>query len=382
FEFPEVLDEEGDFVGFDLVIGNPPYIDYRRINDDTKEHLEKTSYSYGISKTASIFVYFIEVADSLIQKRGNIIFINPISYISLNSGKGIRSFIDKNLELISILDISDLKIFDSASTYTCINYFGHKDDKNSSILFGYVADKNLDGIKYKKIEAKYIENLSLFLNPITEKIFNMNYETLNSFCEVFCGLSVAGFREDVGNIKTDKNAPFLEASDISKYNYKQNKFLKRIPFYYSKNKIAIFENSEVIFMSRMTNIIRCCFPPKGSFGGKINVIWNFKIDKKFILGVLNSTLMNYFYTKKYFSTHMQGGAFSFDTLSVGELPIPKIKPKNQKIVNEIISLVDKILKLKEEDCEADISKLEKEIDTLVYKLYNLTDEDIKIIEEG
>lgn len=381
FEFPEVLDENGDFIGFDLVIGNPPYIDYRRINDDTKEHLEKNSYSYSISKTASIFVYFIEISKSLISHRGNIIFINPISYISLHSGNGIRSFIDQNLTLISILDVSDLKVFESASTYTCINYFGNKEHKGSGILFGYATNKNLEIIKYKNIGFKNMENLSLFLDPVTEKIFNMNLKKLSNFCEVFCGLSIAGFREDVDNIKTDENVPFLEASDILRYGSKKDKFLKRISLYYSKNKIDIFQDSEVIFMSRMTNTIRCCIPPKGYFGGKINVICKFKIDKRFILGVLNSKLMNYFYTKKYFSTHMQGGAFSFDTLSVGELPIPNPEPKSQKIVDEIISLVDEILEAREKDPEVEISSLENQIDILVYKLYNLTDEDIKLIEK-
>lgn len=385
FEFPEVLDENGDFIGFDLVIGNPPYIDYRRISDEIKEHLERKSYSYNFSKTTSIFVYFIEISKFLISHGGNIIFINPISYISLHSGKGIRNFIDKNLTLISILDISDLKVFESASTYTCINYFRNKlqieKNKDFSILFGHATNKNLEGIKYKKIETRNIENLSLYLDPITEKIFNINCKKLSNFCEIFCGLSVAGFRKDVDNIKTKENFPFLEASDILRYNYRQKNFLNRVSFYYSKNRARIFKDQETIFMSRMTNTIRCCIPPKGFFGGKINVIYNFKIDRRFILGVLNSKLMNYFYTKKYFSTHMQGGAFSFDTLSVGDLPIPKIEPKNQKIVDGIILLVDQILKLKKQDLEVDISTLENDIDILVYKLYNLTDEDIKLIEK-
>ena len=130
----------------------------------------------------------------------------------------------------------------------------------------------------------------------------------------------------------------------------------------------------------MTNFIRCCVAPSGYFGGKVNVLYDFKVDKRYILGLLNSKLMSYFYAQKYFASHMQGGAFGFDTLSVGNLPIPKITKENQNLVNEIINLVDKILALKAKNSSADTSKIEKDIDNLIYKLYNLSPNDIKIIE--
>lgn len=74
----------------------------------------------------------------------------------------------------------------------------------------------------------------------------------------------------------------------------------------------------------------------------MNVLYDFKVDKRYILGFLNSKLMSYFYAQKYFASHMQGGAFGFDTLSVGNLPIPKPNSLNQNLADEIINLVDKI----------------------------------------
>ena len=90
--------------------------------------------------------------------------------------------------------------------------------------------------------------------------------------------------------------------------------------------------------------------------------------------------MSYFYAQKYFTSHMQGGAFGFDTLSVGNLPIPKIIKENQNLVDEIINLVDKILGLKVENSSADTSQLECDIDNLIYKLYNLSPSEIQIIK--
>ena len=92
--------------------------------------------------------------------------------------------------------------------------------------------------------------------------------------------------------------------------------------------------------------------------------------------------MSYFYAKKYFASHMQGGAFGFDTLSVGSLPIPKITTKNQKIANQIIKLVDKILELKANDSQSDTTTLESKIDNLVYQLYELDSHEIKIIQSN
>lgn len=122
FEFPEVLDDEGDFLGFDCIIGNPPYIDYRKIDEKTKIFLSKFSSVYKKSKEGSIFVYFIERASQLIIKHGEISFINPIAYLCKPTDHGIRDYIDKNLKITMLIDLSNIKIFESASTYTCIMY--------------------------------------------------------------------------------------------------------------------------------------------------------------------------------------------------------------------------------------------------------------------
>lgn len=378
FEFPEVLNENGEFMGFDLVVGNPPYIDYRKIDEQTKGVLAENSVIYKDNKEGSIYVYFIERSKEILSKNGSMIFINPISYICQEAGFGLRNFIDKNLSLNLMLNVSNLKVFDSAATYTCINHFTHKNKECKTLKFGVAKEKgDLSTINLQEIEQCKIENLSLLLNPITTKIFKANYPKLKEFCEIFCGLSKAGFRTSVKFDKKETNRPFLEASDIFRYKFKQGKFLSQIPFYYSQDKINIFENKEIIFMARMTNFIRCCVAPSGYFGGKVNVLYDFKVDKRYILGLLNSKLMSYFYAQKYFASHMQGGAFGFDTLSVGNLPIPKITKENQNLADEIINLVDKILDFKK--ANKDITELESKIDDLVYQLYSLNKDEILII---
>ncbi|RVY55736.1 DUF7149 domain-containing protein [Helicobacter pylori] len=387
FEFPEVLDDEGDFSGFDCIIGNPPYIDYRKIDEKTKIFLSKFSSVYKKSKERSIFVYFIERASQLIIKHGEISFINPIAYLCKPTDHGIRDYIDKNLKITMLIDLSNVKIFESASTYTCINIF-KRENKENEILFQRFDDftelsSNKDD--FLKIPSVNIEHISIFLDPISRNIAERCKTQLGDFCKIFCGLSKTGFRSDVINTNIEKSVYFLESSDIYRYyvNDFGKKFLKRIDDYFSEEKRWIFESQDIIFMTRMTNQIRCVVVPLGVYGGKVNILHDMiRIDRFLILGVLNSKLMTYFYKKKFFPTHMQGGAFGFDTLSVETLPFPQITKSNKPTADKIIVLVDKILQAKEKDPKANTQKLEKEIDALVYQLYNLTDEEIKTIEDG
>ncbi|GAA6946339.1 class I SAM-dependent DNA methyltransferase [Helicobacter pylori] len=386
FEFPEVLDDEGDFLGFDCIIGNPPYIDYRKIDEKTKIFLSKFSSVYKKSKEGSIFVYFIERASQLIIKHGEISFINPIAYLCKPTDHGIRDYIDKNLKITMLIDLSNIKIFESASTYTCINIFKRENKKNE-ILFQRSDDltelsSNKDD--FLKIPSVNIEHISIFLDPISRHIAERCKTQLGDFCKIFCGLSKPGFRSDVINTNNKKSVYFLESSDIYRYyvNDFGKKFLKRIDDYFSQEKRWIFESQDIIFMTRMTNQIRCVVVPLGVYGGKVNILHDFRIDRFLILGILNSKLMTYLYKKKFFPTHMQGGAFGFDTLSVETLPIPQITKSNQPTAHKITDCAKQILEAKEKDPKANTQKLEKEIDALVYSLYNLTDEEIKIIEEG
>ncbi|GAA8912081.1 hypothetical protein HpEKA39_06620 [Helicobacter pylori] len=95
---------------------------------------------------------------------------------------------------------------------------------------------------------------------------------------------------------------------------------------------------------------------------------------KFLVGLLNSRLLDWLFRKT--STNNHVNLYELETL-----PIPQITKSNQPTADKIIALVDKILAVKEKDPKANILELEKEIDALVYRLYNLTDEEIKIIED-
>jgi len=107
------------------------------------------------------------------------------------------------------------------------------------------------------------------------------------------------------------------------------------------------------------------------------VIKTNRFNMKYLTGLLNSKLIAFWLKHK---GKMQGNNYQIDKEPLLNIPIPPLTPQNQPIADQIINLVDHILSIKQQDPDADTSNLEKEIDQLVYELYNLTDEEIKIVE--
>ena len=72
---------------------------------------------------ASIFVYFIELGSKLLKSNGLLVYINPYQYFSSKAGFGIRNYICNKFPLVKVVDLSDIKVFEEAAAYTCINIF-------------------------------------------------------------------------------------------------------------------------------------------------------------------------------------------------------------------------------------------------------------------
>jgi hypothetical protein len=116
FEFPEVLDENGNYQGFDVVIGNPPYIRQEELGD-FKLYLQKHFQTYA--GTADLFVYFIERGIQLLKSNGDFIYIVPNKWMRAGYGKALRSWL-KNLQIRQLIDFGDLPVFEEATTYPLI----------------------------------------------------------------------------------------------------------------------------------------------------------------------------------------------------------------------------------------------------------------------
>ena len=364
--------------GFDIVIGNPPYIDYRRIDDATKNGLLKYK-SYQIERKGSLYVYFIERGLDLLKPYARLYYINPYQYLSAESGRGIRSYLIPKHKIERIVDVSNIKVFDEASTYTCINIIQKNSNQGDIVLsrpdnLTYLDDNMCKVEKTTFINKPYY-TITLSTNSLVEKIECAKYK-LSDICSIFCGLSKTGFRDWVTSTKENNDyRVFVESKQILRYVTDSKKYIDSSIFSY--NAMRAF-NTPCLFMTRMTSHCRVGIAKKGETAGKVNVLHDFKkYDILFTMALLNSKLVDYYYRITNESKHLNGGALPFDTESVKVIPIPEVSKEKQQ---PIIDLVDKILAAKKNDPLANTSVSEAKIDKLVYELYGLTEEEIAVIE--
>ena len=134
FAFPEVLDSSGDFVGFDLIIGNPPYIRQEAIKE-LKPHLQK---AFSIYKgTSDIYTYFFELGHNLLRENGILSFITSNKYTRAGYGEALRAFLLQKTQLLFYMDFNGVKVFDSATVDTAITSFVKAQDTQPHSFIHY-----------------------------------------------------------------------------------------------------------------------------------------------------------------------------------------------------------------------------------------------------
>ena len=123
FEFPEILDDEGRFTGFDAIIGNPPYIHLEDMKDMSQIYGSiggRTSPVYTTyNKRGDIYCLFVERALSLLRPNGYASYIMQNKWMQASYGKELREFF-LNTRLEKLIDFGDIQVFEDATTYPCI----------------------------------------------------------------------------------------------------------------------------------------------------------------------------------------------------------------------------------------------------------------------
>ncbi len=146
FEFPEVLDDEGDFLGFDCIIGNPPYIRQEQIKD-LKPLLEK-QYQDFYNSTADIYTYFFALSYHLLKEKGFSAFITSNKYARAKYGAKLREWLLKKTTIVSYMELNALKVFESAAVDTSImNFIKQTPPKESDFKYYEPTPNDKDDLK-------------------------------------------------------------------------------------------------------------------------------------------------------------------------------------------------------------------------------------------
>lgn len=380
FEFPEVLDDEGDFLGFDCIIGNPPYINTRELSKNNSVIKKKYRQIYcEVSGSYDIFILFILMGIRL-QKVSNFAWIIPNKFTSTEYGRPIFEKLKSENKIKSIIDVSDIKTFESASVYPILLI-----GKNNSVYSEYYIEIQ-DDLSNNNLKERTLSicNRSRFIT-MAQHGLKFQSGTTGFEAQKISSYIQSGYQQD--------SIPFAVSGSIDKYvcdisrvSYMRKCFRYphisiKVPV--AKTKIDFWTNEKIV-IAGMTKVIEAYYTKTPlALGVGIYAIYDFcGINPLLILGVLNSSFMSQYARENFKDKHMSGGYLGLNKGNLEKLPMFELEKSNKPTADKIIALVDKILALKEKDPKANTQGLEKEIDALVYQLYHLTDEEIKIIEEG
>ncbi len=455
FEFPEVLDDEGDFLGFDCIIGNPPYIRQEQIRD-IKPLLQK-QYQDFYNSTADIYTYFFALSYRLLKDKGFNAFITSNKYARARYGAQLRELLLKKTTLVSYMELNALKVFESATVDTSIMSFIKQTPPKESRFKYYEPtpdDKNdLKSARSLPMKQNALSTESfIFANatlldlrdkmesvgaPLKDWDIQINYGIKTGANEAF--IIPTEKREEILNAcKTQEERkctetlikPILRGKDIKRYSYEwagewvintHNGYTSNLKFKIPPIDIEKYPALKSHLDSHYDTIatrsdqgdtpyhLRNCayledFEKEKIVYGEIVQEPRFYLDNgecelgyfyaeatsfiltgehlRYLLGMLHSKLITFAFKTFYAGGGLGESSYRYKKAFIERLPIPKITPQNQKLAHKITDGAKAILEAKEKDPKANTQKLEKEIDALVYQLYNLTDEEIKTIEEG
>ncbi|HRF99700.1 MAG TPA: TaqI-like C-terminal specificity domain-containing protein [Bacteroidia bacterium] len=402
-QFPTVFKQGG----FDIVIGNPPYVDYRLLSDIELKYFKHSYHSAKTKEKYSLYIPFIELGKKLISKKGLFGYIIPNTFLVTDMGYYLREFLLKNIQITEITDVSKLKVFGNVGTYPVLLFLEDNKTSKYEINISYPKDTTeFNKLTFNKIDVELIrkdKNLSISTSFNTQSLsvikkLETNSKSLSELVTVFVwGTSITGFKsykiskEKFSLLKNKKDYnKVIQTSDIKSYHIDwQEEYINTS--IYSPKVIEYFQVKEKIVIARLTKRIQATIDSDSYFLGKSSMIIKPKIDSKLLIGLLNSNVLNYYYKAQFDNTHMAGGYMRFDIPYLSRLPI--VNGGNKNVQTEIIKHVDLLLKLNEELKEIKLqSKIdqvkqriehsEEKINQLVYDLYELTPEEIAIIEGG
>lgn len=356
--------------GFDIVVGNPPY-KILTVKNTPSEILNQYKNGYLSIKSSSsknLFSLFIEMSITrLLTYKGVMSFIVPEGLFKTRSYKGCTDIINKNGIVNTTVTFTDY-VFENAITGSLIFVF-NKDREMPKELHNYYFDSN-----YNLNEQEILGN-SLF-----SKI-EQGSVPLKSVAELFKGMVVQGRKGSVFKERGNNPDVFLLGKSIAKWEIK-------VKFYTDYDKIIIIGGTKKLhkykkvprILIRRTGSSLCCalLEEKALTESTLYSCWPIsqsKLETKCLLGILNSKLLN-FYNQEMNITNKQG----FPQILMTDLENLPIKIPTIKIQNYIVEIVKNILSLRQDNCNDCISDKETEIDFLVYHLYNLTYDEIKIVD--
>ena len=390
FEFPALLNEEGKFTGFDIVIGNPPYVLVQTFNNPALENLYKDKYEVASYKI-DLYHLFLEAGCNLLCNNGVLSFINPTTFLTNNYTQPLRDLLLSKTIILSIINIGD-NVF-NASVNTGIEII-KKTLKEDNILNYYYAEYENDKLSVKIISSvqqrDYLKAEKHIIQPITS---NESYHLLQNieskskllkeFASVNFGMQLRNRKIYTNDVlvspSPDALTPYhrkcLTGKDILGYVTLWN---NRYCYFNEEARCggcwieSLHNTKNKILVRQVGSVPVCGIDKKGlAVLNSAFMIVCRRINPFGTLGILNSKLIKFYWQQKF-----EDKRKTFPKIKGTYLELLPIIPPT----DEITRLVDSIVSLKEESLSNDTSVFEQQIDLLVYHLYGLTYDEVLIVD--
>ena len=390
--FSDVFSRD-DKEGFDIVIGNPPYITYRgkeknSISDSELNNLIAT-YTHSAEYKVNSYALFTEAGINLCNNRGTISYIIPGTILQNDYLKKIREFLVCRNQIKEIVSFSN-KVFD-AVTDSIILRCKKGFVENNTMLFKRVSDLSLVPTEEKEFVTSEWDNsdklyvIDLKSTSADSVIFSKMEASglkVEDYYKVYVGIVAKGIKQFLSNTKdTIYHKKYLQGKHIAPYQIIfKSVYINFIPeLLHSNTDQFVYEQKEKILVRKTGNILMASLDSEQYYTDQSLYNLYLKPNKwysnKVLLAILNSKLLNYYYNKKLITN-----ADVFPYIKGVHLKMFPLPHHSDGIESELSNLVDSIIQHKKQNI--DTSVICNKIDALVYQLYGLTDAEIKIIEQS
>lgn len=402
-EFKEIM-ESGEF---DCVIGNPPYVRPHNLEYYAKDYY--WNHYKTFVKKSDLYCCFIQKALEITKNKGLISYIVSDGWLRLDSFENMREFVLSNCQVLQLVELPD-KVFEDATVKTGIFVFEMESNQHKSKNNLIEIRKFNEGIKifetlrripqaiftatYKKI---FDTSLSPEIHKIKTKLLN-NSVQIGKLVDVRFGLKTGDDSKFITKKPLSKKyKPLLRGENVQRYSFEyKGEYVWYVPEKMRAHRQTArpgeserFEQPKILIKDTSSKL-----------GGTFDIDYYYvkdvliltkkqtvKVSLQFILGILNSSLMSFYYESTFPTLHVQNEEIS--SLPIRTVNLNSLEEK--KMHDELVSLVDKMLDLhkhlqkanfqsEREPIERQIAATDKKIDELVYKLYGLTEEEIRLVE--
>lgn len=379
--------------GFDIVIGNPPYISAidlkKSLGNENYKHLKSL---FKTSKgTVDMYVYFFEKGLNLLCNGGTLSFITPNKYLSANYGKALRAYLMANAKISTVLDISRDSIFD-ADTYPVVTILCKS--FNATIYDFTTVDKHKIEHKFSSSQLSELpeNNWGFILSTkyeLTKKVL-LKSKSILDVCKINATSTASEADEFHNLIYNDEKIglKLINTGTIDPYcNFWGNRKLidkgecYLYPMLPNNSKILgtnryYLYNSPKIIIAKMSLCLEGFLDEKGEYASiNTNCLHSIKINPLKLIGWIHSKLFHYIYECFFEGLKMAGDYLPFTAPYLSCMCVP-LNIDSLKIEN----IVNTILSAKRSAVDVDTITLEQQIDLLVYHLYGLTYNEVLIVD--